>query len=172
MKRQIPIGKYLNGNSQFYKKELSSDECESKVDKKNTMVKHQRKKEACVNYDFKKNQCMCSQSGMFTMPCNSINSCEYYSEFSIYVVPTVVKKNKNCPCCGGEFKMEVIPCTYQKDNGAIVHNQLQTYRCENCERNYMAKTAFDTYVLNKDIDKLDVNFEMVDKECCLLNSIE
>lgn len=276
---QIPIGKYLNGNNEFYKKELSSGECESKSndstekkigeyvrgyftvyfadktkkyditnflnrnwcnehlgicypllkeidetkpvsEQKNynteyarywikpifeingrkyimcsqwyegfrekfdkwvesvslyqekTMGKHQRKMENCLNYDDKKNQCMCTQSGMFTMPCNSMNSCEYYSEFSIYVLPTIVKTNKKCPCCRGKIKMEIIPCTYQKKNGLIVHNKLQTYRCENCERNYMAKTVFDMYVSNKDMDKLDVNFEMIDKEFCLLDSIE
>lgn len=133
--------------------------------------KHQRKKEKCVNFDFEKNQCMCTRSGMITMPCNSVNSCEYYSEFSIYVVHSIVKKNKKCPCCRGEIALEVIPCTYQKENGTIIQNYLQTYRCENCQRNYMAKTAFDMYVSNKDMDRLDVHFNIVDKES-LLDSIE
>lgn len=132
----------------------------------------QRKKENCLNYDFKKNQCMCTQSGMFTMPCDGVNFCEHYSEFSIYVVPAIVKKSKNCPCCRGKITMEVIQCTYQKDNGKIVSNNLQTYRCENCQRNYLAKTVFDMYISNKDVDRLDVNFKMVDKESCLLDNIE
>jgi len=106
------------------------------------------------------------------MPCSNVNSCEHYSELSIYVVPTIVKKSKKCPCCRGKIAMEVIPCTYQKENGMIVHNSLQTYRCEACQRNYMAKTVFDMYVSNKDMDKMDVNFEMVDKEYCLLDNME
>ena len=54
----------------------------------------------------------------------------------------------------------------------VVRNSLQTYRCEKCQRNYMAKTVFDMYIANKDMDKMDVNFEMVDREYCLSDYVE
>lgn len=40
----------------------------------------QRSKERCEHYDFKKNQCMCPKSGIFTQMCQDVNSCIYYVE--------------------------------------------------------------------------------------------
>ncbi len=169
-KKYIMCSQWFKGFQEKFDKWVESESIV--FPKKKLLGKHQRKKENCLNYDFKKNQCMCTQSGMFTMPCSNVNSCEHYSEHSICVVPTIVKKSKKCPCCRGKIAMEVIPCTYQKENGMIVRHSLQTYRCENCQRNYMAKTVFDMYVSNKDMDKLDINFEMIDKEYCLLDNAE
>ena len=70
--------------------------------------KRERQKESCTNYDFKKNQCMCTNSVVFTQQCENIGSCEYYKEkrFPIYIVPKYVNKSKKCPCCNNGTKKE------------------------------------------------------------------
>lgn len=268
---QIPIGKFLNGNSEFYKKKLSTDECERKSDDspekkigeyvrdyftvyfadttkqyditnflnkywcnehlgicypllkeidetkpvseqknynneyarywtkpvltinerkyimcsqwfkgfqekfdkwveeensypvKDSMKSNtQRSKERCQHYDFKKNQCMCTQSGLFTQVCQNVNGCLYYAEtkYPIYIVPKHVTKSKKCPCCNGSTQKEFVFCTYRIDDKEVKNNLL-TYRCNECKKNYIADTLYANYSRNKDIADLDVAFEKI-----------
>ena len=121
--------------------------------------KRERKKETCINYDFKKNQCMCTDSVVFTQRCENIGSCEYYKEttFPIYVVPKHVNKSKKCPCCNNVTEKEFVVCTYLTDDREV-KNKLLTYRCDVCDRNYIADTLYTNYTKSKDVSRLDVTF--------------
>ena len=122
--------------------------------------KRERQKESCTNYDFKKNQCMCTDSVVFTQQCENIGSCEYYKEkrFPIYIVPKYVNKSKKCPCCNNGTKKEFVVCTYLTDDREV-KNKLLTYRCDVCDRNYIADSLYSNYTKSKDVNRLDVVFE-------------
>lgn len=123
---------------------------------------NKRNKERCTHYDFKKNQCMCTESVVFTQRCGNINSCEFYREtkFPVYIVPKFVNKNKKCPCCDNCTDQEFIVCTYTF-NGREIKNKLLTYRCNICERNYIADTLYVNYTKGKNEESLDVVFKRI-----------
>lgn len=122
----------------------------------------ERNKERCMHYDFKKNQCMCTDSGVFTQRCQNIKSCGYYVEtkFPIYIVPKHVNKSQKCPCCDNRTEKEFVICTYKSAIGEI-QNKLLTYRCSICERNYIADTLYTNYTKSKNVEALDVVFKRV-----------
>lgn len=120
-------------------------------------VQKPRKKENCNFYDFKKDECMCTESGVFTQPCNSLMSCPHYSEFKVYVVPKIYCKKHYCPCCNGTTVKELITCTYSP-NGFERQNKLITYRCNKCEKNYIADSVYKGYTQSKSLEDLNVSF--------------
>ena len=130
--------------------------------KKKVQDVHMRSKERCMHYDFKKNQCMCTESAVFTQQCENITSCDYYAEtkFPIYIVPKHVNKSRKCPCCDNSTDKEFVVCTYKAD-GREVENKLLTFRCNICERNYIADTLYVNYTKSKDVDGLDVIFKRI-----------
>ena len=128
----------------------------------NFAINNQRKKERCLHYDFKKNQCMCTDSGNFTQICQNVKSCVYYIEnkYPIHVVPKSVIKSRKCPCCDNDMQKKFVICTYQMANKEV-KNSLLTYRCNECERNYIDDTLYFNYTNNKNLEDLDVEFERI-----------
>lgn len=155
-------GKYYIICSQWFKqfrekldKWIELHNCDDEI----RTCKKERDKERCMHFDFKKNQCMCTDSVSFTQQCTNISSCEYYTvtKFPIYIVPKHVNKTKKCPCCDNGTDKEFVACTYIT-NGRVVKNKLLTYRCNICDRNYISDTLFVNYTKCKDVDKLNVVF--------------
>lgn len=122
-----------------------------------------RKKENCNFYDFKKNNCMCTESVVFTQPCNNLISCSYYSEFKVYVVPAIYCKKHYCPCCNGNTEKDMIVCTYSP-GGIERQNKLITYRCDECEKNYIADKVYKGYTQSKSLEDLNMTFEKIKLE--------
>lgn len=120
---------------------------------------HQRNKKDCIHYDFKKDQCMCTQSdATFTMPCNSVNSCQYFTPFALHIIPKQYCKKRHCPYCNGSLEKELVYCTYRPDDVTEIHNKLISYRCERCDTNYVADTVYKGYTHSKNLEDLNVTF--------------
>lgn len=121
-----------------------------------------RTKERCSHYDLKKNQCMCTGSKVFTLQCENVMACENYLEtyFPIYIVPKHVNKSKKCPFCNSNTEKEFVVCTY-KTADKKVENNLLTYRCTICEKNYIADSLYISYTKSKNISDLDVDFKRI-----------
>lgn len=120
---------------------------------------HQRNKKDCIYYDFKKNQCMCTQSdATFTMPCNSVNSCQHFTPFALHIIPKQYCKKRHCPYCNGSLEKELVYCTYRPDDVTEIHNKLISYRCERCDTNYVADTVYKGYTHSKNLEDLNVTF--------------
>ena len=120
---------------------------------------HQRNKEDCIHYDFKKDQCMCTQSdATFTLPCSNINSCRYFSPFALHIIPKQYCKKRRCPYCNSILNKELIQCTYRPDGKTEIHNKLISYRCETCDINYVADTVYNGYTRSKNLDDLNIAF--------------
>lgn len=135
-----------------------------------------RHKSRCIEYDKKKDICMCTRSANFLLKCGGSSHCEYYKEENQQIfannntssIKTVVKskykvkvidKNmiKQCSVCKCATKREMLIVTYHhKDD--YKKNQLSTYRCDRCNISYIADTLFKTYTKNKNIDDIDVEF--------------
>lgn len=121
-----------------------------------------RTKDRCLHYDYRKNQCICTELKDFRLQCENFKSCRKYIEtkFPIYIVPKNVIKHKKCPFCNNITEKEFVRCTY-KTVDKSVENNLLTYRCKICERNYIADTLYINYCKNKNIDDLDVCFRQI-----------
>lgn len=116
-----------------------------------------RDKTRCVEYDFKKDVCMCSYAGNFMMQCEGINGCTHYKEqMPVYIIPKVMSKQGKCPCCGTNLKTEFLIVTYKGEKSGT--HKLISSRCENCEQSYVSGSIFATYTKNKNLEDLDVRF--------------
>lgn len=126
---------------------------------------YKRNKKDCIHYDFKKNQCMCTQSNAtFTMPCSNINSCQYFMPFALHIIPKQYCKKRHCPYCNGSLEKELVYCTYRPDDETEIHNKLISYRCEKCDINYVADTVYKGYTHSKNLEDLNVTFIKEDIE--------
>lgn len=122
-----------------------------------------RNKQDCIHYDFKKNQCMCIQAdATFTMSCNNVNSCQYFTPFALHVVPKQYCKKRYCPHCNGSLEKELVHCTYRPDDETEIHNKLISYKCERCDINYVADTVYKGYTRNKNLEDLNITFIIED----------
>ena len=120
---------------------------------------YKRYKMDCIHYDFKKDQCLCTQSNAtFTMPCSNINSCQHFAQFALHIVPKQYCKRRSCPYCNGSLEKELVYCTYRPDDETEIHNKLISYRCEKCDINYVADTVYKGYTRSKNLDDLNVTF--------------
>lgn len=126
---------------------------------------YKRNKKDCIHYDFKKNQCMCTQSNAtFTMPCSNINSCQYFMPLALHIIPKQYCKKRYCPYCNGSLEKELVYCTYRPDDETEIHNKLISYRCEKCDINYVADTVYKGYTHSKNLEDLNVTFVKEDIE--------
>ena len=135
-----------------------------------------RHKSRCIEYDKKKDVCMCTKSANFLLKCGGSSHCEYYKEESnqtsdyinvtvnkplIRLKPEIIvidkKKIKQCPSCKCATRKEWLTVTYN-NNGEYIKNQLTSYHCDRCQSSYIADTLFRTYTSHKNIDKIDVMF--------------
>lgn len=119
---------------------------------------YKRNKNDCVHYDFKKNQCLCTESGVFTQHCNGLDTCKYYSVLPLHVIPKQYCKKQICPYCSGSIEKEWIPCTYRPNDVTEIQNKLVSYRCDRCEKNYISDSIFRSYTRSKNLDDLNVQF--------------
>lgn len=159
-KKYIMCSQWFKGFQEKFDKWTDEQNIYSKID--STKSSTQRSKDRCEHYDFKKNQCMCTQSGIFTQTCQNVNTCRYYVEtkYPIFIVPKHITKSKKCPCCSGSTQKEFVFCTYRMDDKEVKNNLL-TYRCNECKKNYIADTLYSNYTRNKDLEDLDVRFEKI-----------
>ena len=119
-----------------------------------------RVKENCIHYDFKKNICGCVENVLFNQFCNHYDSCRYYLEQEVYVIPKHIAKDKMCPCCGIKCKNEMLEITYTKNQIAslMVVNRLASLRCEYCKKSFINEDVFRVYAKNKRLDDLSAKF--------------
>lgn len=119
-----------------------------------------RVKENCIHYDFKKNICGCVENVLFNQSCNHYDSCRYYLEQEVYVIPKHIAKDKMCPCCGMKCNNEMLEITYTKNQIAslMVVNRLASLRCECCKKSFINEDVFRVYAKNKRLDDLSAKF--------------
>lgn len=120
---------------------------------------YKRDKKDCIHYDFKKNQCMCTQSvATFTMPCTNSNTCNHYTQFALHIIPKQYCKRKHCPYCNNSLDKEFVYCTYRPDDETEIQNKLISYRCKKCDTNYVADTVYKGYTHSKSLEDLNITF--------------
>ncbi len=120
---------------------------------------YKRDKRDCIHYDFKKNQCMCTQSdATFTMSCNNVNTCNHYTQFALHIIPKQYCKRKHCPYCNSSLDKEFVYCTYRPDDETEIQNKLISYRCKKCDTNYVADTVYKGYTHSKSLENLNITF--------------
>lgn len=119
----------------------------------------QRNKKDCVHYDFKKDQCMCTQSeATFTLSCSNISSCHHFTPFALHIIPKQYCKKKHCPYCNESLVSEWVLCTYSPKGKKEKQHKLNSYRCNKCEISYMQDAEYTQYTSNKNINDLNVVF--------------
>lgn len=135
-----------------------------------------RHKSRCIEYDKKKDVCMCTKSANFLLKCGGSSHCEYYKEESNQTLDDInllfdnqINKSKpeikvidkkqinQCSSCKSKTEREWLIVTYH-NNGRYIKNKLSTYRCARCNSLYIADTLFRTYTQNKNIESIDVKF--------------
>ena len=120
---------------------------------------HQRNKKDCIHFDFKKNQCMCTQSkATFTLPCCNVNSCQHFTPFALHIIPKQYCKKRYCPYCNSSLEKELVYCIYRPDDETEIQNKLISFRCEKCNISYIADTVYSGYTRSKNLDDLNVVF--------------
>lgn len=134
-----------------------------------------RHKSRCIEYDNKKDICMCTDSANYLLKCGGSSHCKYYRE----EIPTenidlesekeiiskkktiikVIPKNevKVCPICKIGTEKETIIVNYS-DNGKSKRNLLTSYYCNICKSIYISDTLYGTYTANKKKENIDVVF--------------
>ena len=141
-----------------------------------------RHRSRCVEYDKKKEVCMCVKSPYFTIRCGGASHCKYYAEHNeeeirhnisstiqnlqpetmckdkIYVVSANIQKQRKCTKCQGKTEREMIPVVYNH-NKEIVRNKLAIYKCILCGRKQLLDTLYKNYTNKKDI--ADINLEFI-----------
>ena len=118
-----------------------------------------RSKQNCIHYDFKQDKCLCTENhAVFGQKCNAINSCKYYRQFALHIIPKSFYDSRKCPHCSSELINERIKIEYSPDEDHKQTKTLIVSRCNNCEINYMADTAFNIFTFNKKLEDLNVSF--------------
>lgn len=144
-----------------------------------------RHRARCVEYDKKKEVCMCVKSPYFTMRCGGASHCKYYSEHGeedmrlsisstiqnlqsdiicndkVYVVSANIQKQHKCIKCQGKTEYEMIPVVYNH-NGEIVRNKLAVYKCILCGRKQLLDSLYKNYTNKKDIADISIDFICLD----------
>ena len=142
--------------------EMYRDKLEKWISENNqvSVQEKNRIREKCIHFDFKKNICGCLDNVLFNQPCYHVDSCKYYLEQEVYVLPKQIAKDKMCPCCGMKCNNKMLEITYTKNQIAalMVINRLVTLRCDCCEKSFINEDVFRIYVKNKSLDDLDVKF--------------
>lgn len=132
-----------------------------------------RHKSRCIEYDNKKDTCMCTDSANYLLKCGGSSHCKYYreetliknddTEFTIKKKPVikVIPKNdiKLCPVCKIGTKKESLIVNYL-ENGKNKRNLLTSYHCEVCKSSYIPDSLYRTYTAHKDKNNIDVEFVM------------
>lgn len=132
-----------------------------------------RHKSRCIEYDNKKDICMCTDSANYLLKCGGSSHCKYYreetliknddTEFTIKKKPVikVIPKNdiKLCPVCKIGTKKESLIVNYL-ENGKNKRNLLTSYHCEVCKSSYIPDSLYRTYTAHKDKNNIDVEFVM------------
>lgn len=135
-----------------------------------------RHKSRCVEYDNKKNVCMCVRSPYFTLHCGGSSHCKYYAESAdehqpiveneiaeskkkdiVYVVSTDIQKKRKCITCQAKTQREMLHLIYD-DGEEIIENKLGVYVCIRCGKKYLVETLFKTYTNRKNLKNIDVKF--------------
>lgn len=129
-----------------------------------------RHKSRCLEYDKKKNVCMCVKSPYFTMHCCGSSHCKYYVEKSnnIAVANIPLKKEKEvivvsaketrvCKYCGGKTQQDLMYVSYRK-NGKLTNNKLITFRCFDCNKTYISDKTRSMYMNGKDENDVNIKF--------------
>ena len=129
----------------------------------NKQVSVQEKKrirENCIHFDFKKNICGCLDNVLFNQTCGHVDSCRYYLEQEVYILPKQIAKDKMCPCCGIKCNNEMLEITYTKNqiSALMVINRLATLRCDYCKKSFINEDVFKVYAKNKSLDDINTKF--------------
>ena len=144
-----------------------------------------RHRSRCVEYDKKKEVCMCVKSPYFTIRCGGASHCKYYSEHSeeeikhnisstiqnlqsdtickdkIYVVSANIQKQRKCTKCQGKTEREMLSVVYN-NNEDIVRNKLAVYKCMLCGRKHLLDNLYKNYTNKKDIADINIEFIYLD----------
>ena len=132
-----------------------------------------RHKSRCIEYDNKKDICMCTDSANYLLKCDGSSHCKYYREETLIKnddtestikkkpVIKVIPKNdiKLCPVCKIGTKKESLIVNYL-ENGKNKRNLLTSYHCEVCKSSYIPDSLYRTYTAHKDKNNIDVEFVM------------
>lgn len=137
-----------------------------------------RHKSRCVEYDKKKNICMCMKSPYFTMRCGGSSHCVYYSEKEIQdnsliprkethaqkrkvieVISIITQRRKKCPHCQERIESHMMEVDYL-DNGKVVSNRLPVYECVQCGTMFVLESLFRSYTRKKDMENISVSFKV------------
>lgn len=139
-----------------------------------------RHKSRCIEYDNKKDICMCTDSANYLLKCGGSSHCKYYREEQeeteqdkedldqLEQQPLVVKKKqiikilpkdkvKKCPICQELTKQNAISVFYYYDNKRK-NNSLAGYYCEKCKTTYISDVLYKMYTANKTEKNIDVIF--------------
>ena len=139
-----------------------------------------RHKSRCIEYDNKKDICMCTDSANYLLKCGGSSHCKYYREEQeeteqdkedldqLEQQPLVVKKKqiikilpkdkvKKCPICQEPTKQNAISVFYYYDNKRK-NNSLAGYYCEKCKTTYISDVLYKMYTANKTEKNIDVIF--------------
>ena len=149
-----------------------------------------RHKRRCIEYDKKKELCMCVKSPYFIMKCGGASHCKYYSEQSkeekyevyarntvqnsenklkagykdsIYIISAQVQKQCKCTKCQGKTERKMISVEYNHDKQVIV-NKLPIYECQSCGRKHLLNTLYESYTNKKVVVDINLKFIYLDNQ--------
>lgn len=123
----------------------------------------------CDDYDSKTEKCMNQNSPYFIMECCKQEKCSYINKSQykncsskqekgkIYVLPKRVLKKKQCPQCGDDMERTMFSVEFEDEN-ELRSNNLYGCWCLNCSRAYITEGTHRSFVINKELEKIKVDF--------------
>lgn len=114
----------------------------------------------CIDYDYKTQKCMNEKSPYFVMECCKQITCAYISQKPLYVLPKKILKKRHCPQCGNLMEKTIFPVKYEDEEGLQCKNIYGCW-CEQCKKAYISEGSYQTFVGNKDLDKIRATFEVI-----------
>lgn len=130
----------------------------------------------CIEYDKKKDECMCVDSPYFIQQCGGTNGCKYYSSnkkliiqkdasryseiegpASVEIISAENVKVKMCPYCGSKLISDIISVAYRKPDYEK-QNKLTTSKCQSCMKWFISDDLFNSYTGNKIQEYISIKF--------------
>lgn len=150
----------LHTNNSMCDENIVEDDISENQEEKEQLVQNPEildMKDYCADYDYKTQKCMNENSPYFVMECCKQTNCAYIPLKPMYVLPKKTLKKKRCPQCGNLMEKTIFPVNYEDEKG-MHHNNLYGCWCEQCKKSYITEGTYQSFVSNKDLDKIKVTF--------------
>lgn len=160
---KIYLSKDLNP---LHKEDIKNDDLDE--DQQEFKEENLNMQEICEDYDFKTGKCLQEESPYFAMECCCRKSCKYIQHHKkeeckkrryekIYVYPKDLLRKNGCPECGDTLENKKIQVKYGNDEDAKMINLNAVY-CQRCNEMYITEGTYNTFISDKDKNKLESEF--------------